>query len=243
LLAGSDLKQIDHIPTLAACVSEVDGSRLANLFGAEIAQNSGIYDRAWLVLAEAPDSLYHSRRLVTVTVISQLLRQPSVSWSHEISGSWRTVLDRAKALCEPRYYVRHCVQALGFSLANGRLPVSSVVRSAFPDVYKAVAEQTPYGDEANSLLSYDWDRAKALRRNLVDCFYKSSWPEGDLALTAAESFGLRKLFRRVWRKWSGQEYVTRIIADLRRRNEPLADSCMQELITYYEKPNFYEPWD
>jgi hypothetical protein len=139
--------------------------------------------------------------------------------------------------------VRHCVQALGFSLANSRLPVSEVVRSAFPDVYKAVVEQASYEDEANSLLSYDWDRAKGLRRNLVDCFYQSNWPEGDLALTAAESFGLRKLFRRVWRKWSGEEYVARMIADLRRRNEPLAIQCLNELISYYEKPNFHEPWD
>jgi hypothetical protein len=213
------------------------------LFGAEIAQNREIYARAWLMLAEAPESLYRSRRLATIAVINQLLRQPSGSWSYEISGSWQVILERTKTLCEPRYYIRHCVQALGFSLANGLLPVSSVVRSAFPNVYKAVAEQAPYEDEANSLLSFDWDRAKGLRRNLVDCFYQSRWPEGDLALTAAESFGLRKLFRRVWRKWSGQEYVTRMIADLRRRNEPLANSCMQELISYCEKPNFYEPWD
>jgi hypothetical protein len=237
------LKQIDYIPALAAWVSDADGSRLANLFGAEIAQNREIYARAWLMLAEAPESLYRSRRLATIAVINQLLRQPSGSWSYEISGSWQVILERTKTLCEPRYYIRHCVQALGFSLANGLLPVSSVVRSAFPNVYKAVAEQAPYEDEANSLLSFDWDRAKGLRRNLVDCFYQSRWPEGDLALTAAESFGLRKLFRRVWRKWSGQEYVTRMIADLRRRNEPLANSCMQELISYCEKPNFYEPWD
>jgi len=237
------LKQIDEIPVLSAWMTDADGSRLANVFGGEIARNKDSYGRAWLVLAESPEALYRSRRLATITVISQLLRQSSVNWSHESSSSWRVILKRANAICEPRYYVRHCVQALGFSLANSRLPVSAVVRSAFPDVYKAVVEQAPYEDEANSLLSYDWDRAKALRRNLVDCFYQSNWPEGDLALTAAESFGLRKLFRRVWRKWSGEEYVARMIADLRRRNEPLAIQCLNELISYYEKPNFNEPWD
>lgn len=239
----SELKQIDQIPSLAACVLEADSSRYANLFGSEIARSREIYGRAWLVLAEAPDALYRSRRIVTVAVINQLLRQPNVSWTHEITSSWQRVLDRAKILCEQRFYVRHGVQALSFSFGSSYLPVSSVVRCAFPDVYKAVAEQSPYNDEANSLLSFDWDRAKGLRRNLVDSFYQSSWPPGDLALSAAESFGLRKLFRQVWRKWSGEEYVARMIADLRQRNEPLANSCMNELISYYEKPNFYEPWD
>jgi hypothetical protein len=99
------------------------------------------------MLAEAPESLYRVRRLATIAVINQLLRQPSVSWSSEISDSWQIILERTKALCEPRYYIRHCVQALGFSLANDILPVSSVVRSAFPNVYKAVAEQAPYGSK------------------------------------------------------------------------------------------------
>lgn len=238
-----ELKQIDQVPSLANWILEADSARLTNLFGAELARSSEVYDRAWLVVAESPDALYRSRRFISVGVIGQLLRQPNVSWSHEVSGSWRTILERAEVLCEPRFYVRHCVQALVFSFANGRLPVGSVVRSAFPSVYKAVAEQAPYGDEANSLLSFDWDRAKGLRRNLVDSFYQSSWAEGDLALTAAESFGLRKLFRRVWRKWSGEEYVRRTIADLGRRNEALAISCMNELISYCERPNFYEPWD
>ncbi|WOH68870.1 hypothetical protein [Bradyrhizobium sp. BWA-3-5] len=238
-----ELKQIDQIPSLATCVLEADSSRYANLFGAEIARNRELYGRAWLVLAEAPDAFYRSRRVVTVAVIGQLLRQPNVSWTHEITSSWWRALDRAKNLCEPRFYVRHCVQALSFSFGSGYLPVSSIVRCAFPDVYKAVAEQSPYSDEANSLLSFDWDRAKGLRRNLVDSFYQSNWPPGDLALTAAESFGLRKLFRRVWRKWSGEEYVARMISDLRQRNEPLAYSAVNELVSYYEKPNFYEPWD
>lgn len=238
-----ELKQIDQIPSLATCVLEADSSRYANLFGAEIARNREIYGHAWLVLAEAPDALYRSRRFITVAVMGQLLRQPNVSWTHEIASSWGRVLDRAKVLCEQRFYLRHCVQALSFAFANGYLPVGPVVRRAFPDVYTAVAEQAPYNDEANSLLSFDWDRAKGLRRNVVDSFYQSSWSPGDLALTAAESFGLRKLFRRVWRKWSGEEYVARMIADLRQRNEPQAHSCMNELIAYYEKPNFYEPWD
>lgn len=240
---AGELRQIDRISSLATCVLEADSSRYANLFGTEIARDREIYARAWLVLAEAPDTLYRSRRIITVAVINQLLRQPNVNWTYEIASSWRRVLDRAKILCESRFYVRHGVQALSFSFGSSYLPVSSVVRCAFPDVYKAVAEQSPYSDEANSLLSFDWDRAKGLRRNLVDNFCQSSWPPGDLALTAAESFGLRKLFRRVWRKRSGEKYVVRMISDLRQRDEPLAASAADELVAYYEKPNFYEPWD
>lgn len=239
----SELRQIDEVPALSAWLSEADGSRFASLFAAEIAQNGNVYAHAWSVLAEAPEALYRSRRLVTIAIVNQLIRQPVVHWTVGISDSWRMVLDRAKLLCEPRSYTRHCVQALGFSFANSRLPVSSVIRSSFPDVYKAVVEQAPYSDEANSLLSFDWDRAKGLRRNLVDNFYQADWPAGDLALAAAESFGLRKLFRRVWRKWSGEDYVMRMISDLRRRDEPLASSCLNELISYHQAPHFHEPWD
>jgi hypothetical protein len=237
------LKIIDEVGALSKSARQADGGRIATLFSSEVTARRASFIQAWCVLAEAPDALYRSQRIVTMSVTSQLLRQHNVDWSGETAAAWKNLLTRAKILCEPRVYLRHCVQALAFSLSNSRLPISALVCSAFPTVYSAVFEEVPYQDEANGLLSYDWDRAKGLRRNLVDCFYQSKWPEGDLALTAAESFGLRKLFRRLWRKWSGEGYVSRMIADLRRRNDPRATACMNELIGYYEKPHFHEPWD
>jgi hypothetical protein len=230
-------------PRIANWVYEIDGSRLANLVGVEISQNGGAFLRAWCWLASAPEPLYRSRRAAIVSIINLLCRQTYEQWAHEVAVAWCTILVRAKHLSDPRISMRHNVQALGFSLANNRLPLSEVTREAFPTVYAAVAEQSLFADEANSLLSYDWDKAKALRRNLVDSFYGSNWPAGDLALTAKVSFGLRKLFRRVWRKWSGEDYVKRIISDLRKRDEPDAIDCLNELIYLLDNPNFYEPWD
>ena len=95
------------------------------------------------------------------------------------------------------------MQALEFTL-NTELPLSATVRAAFPAVYKAVVEQSPVASEADRLFSYEWDKGKALRKNSIDAFYYSDWPAADLGLAAKELFGLRKLFKRVRRKWSGK---------------------------------------
>lgn len=240
----STMRVIDEVPQLTSAAWQADGGRLAALFSAEVTGRRASFVQAWRVLAKAPESLFRSQRIATMAITTQLLRQYNVDWSKEAVSSWGEVLDRARSLCEPRFYMRHCVQALVFSYANSHLPLSSLVHSSFPTVYKAVFEGAPYQNEADGLLSYDWDRAKGLRRNLVDCFYQSNrWPAGDLALAAADSFGLRKLFRRVWRKWAGEEYVARMIADLRRRSDPQAAACANELMSYYERPHFYEAWD
>lgn len=242
-LENASFHQLAALKEIQNWIVEVDPARLAQLVSVEIADDKNAYGRAWSFLATAPEPLFRSRRASTITIINQLLRQSHLRWTREVSIAWCSILERAHQLCEPRYYLRHTVQALGFSLSNSQLPLSVVVRSAFPNVYRSVAEQSPHSDEANSLVSYDWDKAKALRRNLVDCFYSSDWPAGDLALSAAESFGLRKLFRRVWRKWYGEEYVTRMLTDLRKRDEPDAFACMNELIALLRNPNFYEDWD
>ncbi|MEA2982779.1 MAG: hypothetical protein QOF09_4602 [Alphaproteobacteria bacterium] len=136
------------------------------------------------------------------------------------------------------------MQGLEFALGNNKFPLSSVVYSAFPTTYAAVVNQSQVADEAERLFSYEWDKGKALRRNLIEAYYGSDWPPADLALIAENSFGLRKLFKRLRRKWSGESYVERMIRDLSLRSaDDGAATCKDALVSFLADPDFYEPWD
>jgi hypothetical protein len=178
-----------------------------------------------------------------LVTIGQLSRQMDRSGSPEIGRCWKLIIERARAFCGSRVAFNHSVQALQFSFQHIKLPVGTLVPVVFPDVYKAVAEQSAFADDAEGLFSYDWDKAKALRRNIVDAFVDSDWPPSDLALSAYRSFGLRKLFKRVWRKWRGERYIERMIRDLSTRSDAEAAACRKELVALLERPSFSEPWD
>jgi hypothetical protein len=241
---GNDVfDRVAASPKIARWIYSVDGSWLAGILASETHREKDATSRAWSWLATAPEPFYRSRSVVTITLVGQLCRQTSGLWSRQVENNWRDILERADGFCEARFSLRHSVQALEFAFGNTQLPLAGVVRRAFPVVYNAVAEQSPIADEADSLFSYDWDRAKALRKNLVEAFYRSDWAPGDLALTAQSSFGLRKLFKRVWRKWHGEAYVGRIIRDLGSRTEPDAAACKLELASFASNSDFYEPWD
>jgi hypothetical protein len=241
-LPGTAFNDLGGRPQIAKWIAGMDGTLLAELIAAETKGDSGSVARAWSWLAMAPEPIYRSRDRISIAVIDQLKRQPRRAWSRTISNAWSDVLKQADRFCDPRIALRHKVQALEFTFANAELPLSATVRAAFPAVYNAVVEQSPVASEADRLFSYEWDKAKALRKNLIDAFYYSDWPAADLALTAKESFGLRKLFKRVRRKWSGEAYIERMIRDLTLRDDPEAAGPKDELARCLANPDFYEPW-
>ena len=71
---------------------------------------------------------------------------------------------------------------------------------------------------------------------------RSEWHPGDLALAAAETFGLRKLYKRVTRKYRGEQYMNYIVEDLRRRSDDASRNVAKELTHLINGPYFYEPW-
>jgi hypothetical protein len=240
---GELFDQLTDNSEVGSWISNTDGFRFGNWVASEAIRDGKAQARAWSWLARGPEALYRSRENLTLVTIGQLNRQMDRKVSPEIGRCWKLIIERARVFCSGRVAFNHSVQALQFSFQHINLPVGTLVPLVFPDVYKAVAEQSPLADEAGGLFSYDWDKAKALRRNIVDAFVDSDWAPSDLALAAHRSFGLRKLFKRVWRKWRGERYIERMIRDLSTRSDAEAVACRKELIALFERPFFTEPWD
>jgi hypothetical protein len=57
------------------------------------------------------------------------------------------------------------------------------------------------------LSSQDWDKGKELRISLVDAFLRSNWAPGDLAIAANNAGILRKIVKRLHRKYKGDQYI------------------------------------
>ena len=115
--------------------------------------------------------------------------------------------------------------------------------TAFPPVYEAVMmnNATQITDE---LFGYfDWDKAKKLRKDVIESYTSSVWPPEDLAIIATHSDILRKVFSRLRRKWKGEEYLSRMVEGLRHRE---SDECLEvrrDLTSMMEDAEFFEPWD
>jgi hypothetical protein len=219
-----------------------DGQRTANLISEEVRRSAESWERAWVWVAQLPSFLYTSETCV-IDLVSLLCRQAYVHWRSEVADTWVAILRRVFAESSGRAQIRHCVQALQYSYRFTKLPLGHVVRTAFPAAYQVALDDSHYTSELGPLLSYsDWDRAKSLRESLVDGFMRSEWRPGDLALVAAKTFGLRKLYKRVTRKYRGETYMDYILDDLRRRPDDASRDVAKELSRLINGPYFYEPW-
>lgn len=221
----------------------VDSSSLVGLITGEAGQGVQEWTNAWRWLQNAPREI-DARGNVIQGIVAYLCRRPNSHWSAEVAEMWAAILSRSQQTSERRIHLKYCIQAIQFSFSHGRLPLSAIVIAGFPSVYAAVTEQWPSSGDVDVLLSFmDWDRAKALRGALVDAFMGSAWPAGDLAIVAAKTFGVRKLFKRVNRKWYGESYIRDMARDLSNRNDREAVEVRRELFEIMANPNFYEQWD
>ncbi|ATU72287.1 GAP1-N1 domain-containing protein [Komagataeibacter rhaeticus] len=100
-------------------------------------------------------------------------------------------------------------------------PVSLMIAVAFPIIYRELAKKDEVPDLLKFVPFFDWDRCKAARQELVSAFMASSWPPGDLALTACRCNDLGKILRRTAKAYGGDGYIGRVEADLAR----LPDGC------------------
>lgn len=228
---------------LADLYKAFGGQRIANLVTEEAQHSALVWERAWVWVATLPGGLYRSDSYI-VDLVKLLCRQAYVHWREEVAENWILILHRAFQEPNARANISHSVQALQYAYRFLQLPLGRVVRAAFPLAYQIALSDSEYVGELGPLLSYsDWDRARALRGSLVDSFVASpQWRPGDLALVAAETFGLRKLFKRVTRKYRGDEYVERMVRDLVSRPDHEAREIAQQLIGLVKGPYFYEPW-
>ena len=105
--------------------------------------------------------------------------------------------------------------AINSAMTHGHLPLSALIVTSFPRLYKLVLHDQPVFPLL-TLWFPDWDKAKQLRKRLVSTFLDSRWPPGDLALAADGAGILDRVVSRLRRK-GHEHYLEAMISDLRRR--------------------------
>lgn len=111
-------------------------------------------------------------------------------------------------------------------LLSVKSPVSAIVATSFPLVYRELAR----GDDASILLKFvrfsGWDRCKIARMRLVEAFVSSEvWRPGHLALTACRASDVERILKRVSKEYRGDVYLARIADDL----NMLPKSCIKDV--------------
>lgn len=95
-------------------------------------------------------------------------------------------------------------------------PVSLMVATLFPIIYRELGESHEVPDFLRFVLFFDFDRHKTAARELVDAFMASSWPAGDLAMTACRCGDVAIFLKRVAKSYDGEKYLMKIEDDLGR---------------------------
>jgi hypothetical protein len=146
--------------------------------------------------------------------------------------TWAKLLDDSRH-CDERRHLRASELALPYAFRLRHHQVSALIVASFPTVYAKLAE----GDDSPSLLSLflftERDRCKVARRELVDAFVGSSWPPANLLVAATRSDIAQDVIRRVWLKYEGENYLTRIDRDIGRLPEELQFDLRRELEKFY----------
>ena len=197
--------------------------------------------RAWGTLSVLPQPLF--QKVAGHQIIAAFIRSYRASWIESVAEAWKHIVQRANEELPYENSLRLLMESTAFCLNNPRLPVGQVVCSAFPLVYDAVVtgRATQVTDEMFGY--FDWDKAKKLRKDVIDAYVSSHWPPEELALIAARCQVLRKVVHRLQRKWGGDEYIRRMIEGLGSRNSAEAMTVRGELSAIVNDPNFFEPWD
>jgi len=210
-----------------------------------ITGNTDNWNRLWQWLVVVPRALYQRSPGGVADIVRTLYLSRCSYWTDTNAKQWSTVLARSRDLSEPSAHLRACAESLHFAFKHTWLPLSAVVVQAFGDVYNSVADRKVVPNEVSCLFGFmDWDKAKELRRTLVDSFYDSNvWRPGDLALAVRNETMLRKVFKRLKRKWHGERFIRAMLDDLTSRNDELSVNASALLNHMISEPDFYEPWD
>lgn len=104
-------------------------------------------------------------------------------------------------------------------------PVSPMIVATFPPIHRELAKARDVPDLFKFIPFVDWDRCKAARHELVDAFMSSSWPPGDLALTACRTNEVVRIMRRVLKQHGGEAYIRRVALDV----DTLPDWCREKI--------------
>lgn len=206
--------------------------------------DSDAFTCAWHWLSSVPTCLYERQPTILPDLVEIFLSVHRPVWQEPVIEDWIAVLKRSASESPARTHLALCSQGLKYAFSHEQYPLSGLVVASFYEVYRAVTEERTTPPETAGLFgAFDWDKAKELRRELVEYYYRWDRPAGDLALAAREKRLLRKVFKRVYNKWQGSRYIEKMLADLSRRSDPEAKTIHQVLADLASKPDFYEEWD
>ena len=118
---------------------------------------------------------------------------------------------------DPDASVRASGRILPMLLRSRRKPVSVLIATTFPFVYRELGNEDRAPNLIELMLFVEWDRRKTARKKLVDAFLSSSvWAPGDLALTACRCLDVERILKRTAKSIGGEAYLERLEADLQR---------------------------
>jgi hypothetical protein len=202
------------------------------------------WGRAWKWLALSGPELYNRSGSIPESIIGILLSSSRGGYTDTVVTSWSEILRRIPASATGSSYLKACSQAVGFAFSNPTLYLAPVVAQSFFEVHRAATSNEHLPHEASALFSYfDWDRAKELRRQLVEYFFRTNHPPRYLALASREAWLLRKIAKRTLRKWGGENYLHRVLDDLRANPNAAPGGLLAELETICSNPGYVEEWD
>ncbi|MEZ6064154.1 MAG: hypothetical protein R3B90_00255 [Planctomycetaceae bacterium] len=199
------------------------------------------WQRAWLTLSIFPRDLF--QKVAGHQIIAEFNRSFRASWTEGVAQSWTRVIQRALDELSYESSLRLVMQSNAFCFENCRLPVGRVVCAGFPTLYEAVLSGRAAHITDEMFGYFDWDKAKKLRKDLIDAFVSSCWPPEDLALTASRCKVLRKVIHRLQRKWGGDEYIRKMHERLGYLKTTESQAVRGELSAIMSDPDFFEPWD
>jgi len=116
----------------------------------------------------------------------------------------------------PQAAVSAAGHLLPMLMRQGREPVSLIIAAAFPLIYRELRKEDDVPDLLKFVPFFDWDRCKAARQELVSAFMSSTWPAGDLALTACRCDDIGRILRRAARAQGGKAYLRKVSDDVGR---------------------------
>lgn len=222
-------------------LTNISASTVRVLLTDQLRISSSSWMRGWEVVATIPAAVAFNNSDLAYEIISVLLQSQSQKWTASTTDSWRQLL--SKIAWGDRPQIELCSQALHYSFEHSRLPLAEVVAETFYPVHTAAMEDRSQRRTWDLWGFTEWDKAKNLRRSLIDSFMRGEWDPAQFALSAREPWLLRKLSKRVLRQWRGLQYLEKAYTRLKTIPSPKAQELATSLHQILQSPNISEEWD
>lgn len=237
-----DADRMLEVLSLAPCAKWCEQATSAHFAGMLISTpDRDSWQRAWMTLSILPQTLF--RNIAGHQIIADFTRSFRAIWTDNVAQAWSRIIHRAQEELPHESSLRLTMQSTAFCFDHVRLPLGQVVCTAFPPLYEAVLSGRANHITDEMFGYFDWDKAKKLRKDVIDSYLASSWPPEELALIAFKCRVLRKVIHRLQRKRSGDEYIRKMSEGLGNIKTAEAQAVKVELSAILSDPDFFEPWD